>query len=59
MLLLHNLQQQNISYDSYPVQNQASPGYPPAGPPPNQDYPPQTVPPPHENVNNAGYLLQE
>ena len=51
--------QQNVPY---PVQNQAYPGYPPAGPPPNQAYPPPAAPPPHDvtgNVNNAGYLLQE
>ena len=58
-LLLYNPLQQNVPY---PVQNQAYPGCPPAGPPPNQAYSPPNAPPPHGgtgNVNNAGNRLQE
>ena len=48
-LLLHNPLQQNVPY---PVQNQASPEYPPAGPPSNQAYPPPTVLPSHDGTGN-------
>ena len=69
---LHHLKEENIYVTQpfyswplqqnfpYPVQSQTYPGYAPAGPPPNQAYPPPTAPPPHDVTgNDAGYLLQE
>ena len=46
--LLHNPLQQNVPY---PVQNQAYPGYPPAGPPPTA--------PPNDVTGNVNSALQE